>query len=205
MDYRLAPTSQWPAMPNDVASALSFLKKEVAARGADSRKIFLFGHSSGCHLASIVGTNPVYLRSAGLDPGSVAGVIAMGCILDRDDATIRQLTADKIRSAFNRDAQDVRTYGTPENYLAANPASFVSDSSARTLVIVADAERFMPAVMEQGARFVRLLLEHNVAANLVVVPGTHSSSIASLNKPDDPSLRAILRFMADPAKSAAAH
>ena len=205
MDYRLAPANKWPAMPNDVALAVSHLRKLLAAGKGDPSKIFLFGHSSGCHLAAIVATNGAYLQTVGLKTTDIAGIIPMGCILDRDDATLRHLTPDAIRAQFMRDAEDVATFGTPENYLAANPASFIGKHVPPTLVVVADAERFMPPVMEQGARFVRLLLENDVPANMVVVPGTHMASIAAVSKPGDPALAAILHFIADPRGSAAAH
>jgi acetyl esterase/lipase len=205
MDYRLAPAHQWPAMPADVAAATAALKKLLAAGKGDPKNVFLFGHSSGCHLAAIVGTNATFLKAVGLDTKDIAGIIPMGCILDRDDATLRGLTADRIRASFMKDGQDVATFGTPENYLAANPASFVGSHVPPTLIIVADAERFMPPVMEQGARFVRLLLENGVPANLVVVPGKHMSSIAAIGKPDDPAFAAIMKFIFDPLGSAAAH
>jgi acetyl esterase/lipase len=195
MDYRLAPTHTWPAMPNDVVSAIVKLRELLSTGRGDPSKIYLFGHSSGCHLAAIVGTNQAFLRSAGLKTSDIAGLIPMGCILDRDDATLRSLTADRIRAPFMRDPQDVATYGSPENYLAANPASFVGRHVPPTLVIVANDERFMPPIMEQGARFVRLLLENEIAADLVVVPGKHMSSIANVSKPGDPTFGAIMKFI----------
>jgi acetyl esterase/lipase len=100
---------------------------------------------------------------------------------------------------------DVATFGTAENYLAANPASFVGRHVPPTLVIVADSERFMPALLEQGSRFVRLLLENEVPANLMIVPGTHMSSIAAVARAGDPTLLAILQFMKDPRAIEAAH
>lgn len=205
MDYRLAPTNKWPTMPNDVASAVLALRKVLATGKGDPSKIFLFGHSSGCHLVAIVGTDSTYLHKVGLHSSDIAGIIPMGCILDRNDATVRGLTADKIRAPFMREAEDVATFGTPETYLSANPASFIGKHVPPTLIILADAERFMPPVMEQGSRFVRMLLENNVPANLVVVPGKHMSSIAAVSTPGDPTLAAILKFIADPRGSAAAH
>jgi acetyl esterase/lipase len=205
MDYRLAPTHRWPAMPNDVALAMVALRKLLADGKGDPSRIFLFGHSSGCHLAAIVATNPVYLASAGLKTTDVAGIIPMGCLLDHDDATVRGLTADRIRTRFMAEPQDVATYVTPENYLAANPASFIGPHVPPALVVVADRERFMPPVVEQGARFVRLLLESNVAANMVLVPGDHVSSIEGVARAGDPSLTAILSFIRDPKGDAAKH
>jgi hypothetical protein len=53
----------------------------------------------------------------------------------------------------------------------------------------------MPAVLEQGARFVRQLLEAGVAADLVIVPGRHMTSIAALPNPGNPTFAAIRRFI----------
>jgi acetyl esterase/lipase len=205
MDYRLAPNSAWPTMPQDVASAVVSLRKLLANGKGDPEKVFLFGHSSGCHLAAIIGMDSTYLHAVDLRTRNIAGIIAMGCTLDRDDATLRGLTAEKIRTAFMNDPQEVATYKSAENYLSANPASHIGKHVPPLLVVVAESERFMPPIMEQGARVVRRLLEEGVAANLVVVPGTHMSSIQAVGKSDDPTLAAILRFIADPRGSGAAH
>jgi acetyl esterase/lipase len=196
-DYRLAPRHSWPAMPDDVAAALLKVRQLVTARGGVPR-VFLFGHSSGCHLAAIVATNPKHLARVGLSPSDIAGIIPMGCTLDREDTTLRGLTAERIRAAFARDAQEVATFGTAENWLAANPASFAGKHVPPTLVVVAREERFMPPVLEQGARFVRMLLEVGVPANLVIVPGKHMSSIESIGSPNDPTFSAIRKFIENP-------
>jgi acetyl esterase/lipase len=198
MDYRLAPDYRWPAMPNDVVSAVVALRKIIEARGGDRQKLFLFGHSSGCHLAAIVGTNEEYLRAQGLSTTDLGGVIAMGCTLDREDAALRNLTADSIRAPFARDASEVAKFATAETWLSANPASYIGKDTPPTLVVVAQAERFMPAVLEQGARFVRRLLEVGVPADLVIVPGRHMTSIAALPNPGNPTFAAIRRFIENP-------
>lgn len=204
-DYRLSPTYKWPAMPNDVAAAVAAFRRLVTGHGGDAGRLFLFGHSSGCHLAAILATNPVYLQAVGLKPSDLGGVIAMGCTLDREDAALRGLTADGIRAAFSRDHDEVAVYGTPEAWLSANPASYVGPHVPPALVVVAEAERFMPPVLEQGARFVRRLLEEGVPANLVIVPGKHMTSIASIGAPGDPTFRAIMELIANPRKAGAEH
>src|SRR5205085_11817015 len=164
----------------------------------DPGRLFLFGHSSGCHLAALVGTDGEYLAKHGLKTSDIAGVIAMGCTLDRDDAHVRGITADRIREPFKRDAQDVAMFGTAEAYLNANPASHIGPHVPPTLVVVAEEERFMPAILEQGARFVRELLEADVPADVVIVPGKHMSSIADIDKPADPTFAAIAKFIRNP-------
>ena len=194
-DYRLAPSFTWPAMPRDAAAAVAKVRALVAARGGDPERLFLFGHSSGCTLAAILGTNPSYLATVGLSPQNLAGVVAMGCVLDMNDLALRGATAERIREGFRQSPDDVRTFGTPEALLAAIPAFFVDSRSAPTLVVVAEEERVHPPILEQGARFVRLLDEAGVPGELVIVPGTHMSSIEALGRPGDPTFAAIRRFV----------
>jgi acetyl esterase/lipase len=108
---------------------------------------------------------------------------------------LRGLTAEQIRKPLARDAQDVATYGTAENWLSANPAGFLGKHVPPALVIVAREERFMPPILEQGTRFVRGLLEADVPAELVIVPGRHMSSIESIGTPGDPTFAAIRQFI----------
>ncbi len=81
IDYRLAPSAKWPAMPQDAAAAVRWVKDHIAERGGDPSRLVLFGHSSGCQLAAVLGTNPKYLAGVGLKTSDIAGVVAMGCVL----------------------------------------------------------------------------------------------------------------------------
>ncbi len=197
MDYRLAPTHKWPAMPQDVASAIVTLRQLVAARGGEPDRLFLFGHSSGCQLAAIVGADQTYLKAVGLTSRNLGGVIPMGCVLDRWDAVQRRVTVENIRAQFAQDSLETSRYATAEDLLGANPSRHLGSHMPPTLVVVAEDERFMPPVLEQGARFVRRLLEARVPANLVIVPGTHMSSITNLKQPGNPTFAAIRAFMED--------
>lgn len=202
-DYRLAPSFSWPAMPEDVAAAVVKVRELVAARGGNPDRLFLFGHSSGCTLAAVVASDPRYLEAVGLGPSNLAGAIPMGCVLDNRNAALRGLTAAEVRAAFRDDRGDVDRYGTAEGWIAANPSFAVGPHVPPTLVVVARAERFFPAILEQGARFVRRLLEADVPADLVLVPGTHRSSIEDFPAPGDPTFAAIRAFIGDPRAAGA--
>ena len=195
IDYRLAPSFQWPAMPLDIAAAVVKVRELIEARGGDPARLFLFGHSSGCHLAAILGANGEYLEAVGLSTPDLAGVVAMGCVLDNRDAAVRGLTAAQIRGSFSQSRSDVARFGTPENWIAANPSYHIGPHTPPTLVVVAEEERFAPAILEQGARFVRRLRGWKVAADVVIVPGRHRSSIATVGAPGDPTLAAVLAFI----------
>ena len=108
IDYRLHPEFSWPAMPRDVASALKLVRERVQDRGGDPGLVFLFGHSSGCHLVATIGLNPRYLSAVGLAPENVAGVVAMGCTLDRHDTAARDVTSERVSVVLQRDDDAVR-------------------------------------------------------------------------------------------------
>lgn len=93
--------------------------------------------------------NPEYLASVGLRPVDLAGLVAMGCTLDRNDAAIRGWTAETIREPF-ASSDEVETFGTAESWISANPAHFVGPHAPPTLVVVARAERFFPAILRSG-------------------------------------------------------
>jgi acetyl esterase/lipase len=58
----------------------------VAEHGGDPDRIFIMGHSAGCHLVALVATDQKYLEKAG---GSVAGKE-----LSKDDPTSYRLKPD---------------------------------------------------------------------------------------------------------------
>ncbi len=199
MDYRLAPSYQWPAMPDDVAAAVRWLKDSVAARGGDPARIFLVGHSSGCHLAALVGMDPGYLANQGLDVSAVAGVVAMGCTLVPWDTAGRGITAAQLEQSFARDAAERRVYGSLAWRLRANPSMWVSRRAPPFLVLVAESERFMPPVLEDGARFVRQMRELERPADLRILPGRrHVTTTTGFADPNDIVANLVAAFVRSP-------
>ena len=60
----------------DVASAIRWVRDNIAEYGGDPGNISLMGFSSGAHLAALVGTDDGYLRAEGLSPSSIKGIMA---------------------------------------------------------------------------------------------------------------------------------
>jgi acetyl esterase/lipase len=202
IDYRLAPTHKWPAMPLDAAAAVKWTRLRVIKAGGDPARLFVFGHSSGCHLAAILGANPKYLAAVGLAPSDLAGVIPMGCVLAPLEQATARYTIDELRERWPKSG-DVATFGTLDERLDSDPSRFIGPHMPPTLVVISEAERFFPAILEQGAKFVRRLLEAKRPADVVIVPGRHMTSIGNLWQKDDPTFAAILKFIANPAAAGA--
>jgi len=201
IDYRVAPAQKWPAMPEDVAAAIRWVHDSIGTRGGDPGRIFLFGHSSGCHLAATVATNTKYLAGVGLESADLAGIIPMGCILAPLDQTIRRANAegvgmDSLRALWSAHPDD--RFASFDDRLDSDPSRFVGDHVPPTLIVIAEQERFLPPIMEQAAYFVGLLYEALRPADIVIVPGSHISSIADIAKPDDATFAAIVRFIQNP-------
>ena len=56
INYRLAPTNQWPDCYEDELAAIRWVKKNAAAYGGDPSHIALIGYSAGGHLVTLAGT-----------------------------------------------------------------------------------------------------------------------------------------------------
>ena len=67
INYRLVPAATVEQQGADVAAAIAYLLKNAKTLGIDSSRVVLMGHSAGAHLSALVGTDPQYLRGAGLD------------------------------------------------------------------------------------------------------------------------------------------
>ncbi len=75
MNYRLVPQATVEQQAQDIADAVKTMIAQADRLGIDRRKIVLMGHSAGAHLVALVGTDPRYLRAAGLSHADIAGVI----------------------------------------------------------------------------------------------------------------------------------
>ena len=61
----------------DVAAAAAWMLSEAPRWGGDPARLFLMGHSSGGHLAALVGVDPRYLGALRQAPTDLAGVIGV--------------------------------------------------------------------------------------------------------------------------------
>lgn len=200
LDYRLSPSFQWPAMPEDVAAAVRWLEDSVAARGGDSQRLFLIGHSSGCFLAALVALDSIYLKQSGLKTDAIAGVVAMGCTLAPWDTAGKGINPEKLAQRFARDDTDRQLYGTLAWRVRANPTAWIGPTAPPFLVLVAESERFFPSILEEGAHFVCRLRELQRSADIRILPGRrHITTTSGFQDPADPVANLVADFVRDPA------
>jgi acetyl esterase/lipase len=193
VNYRLGPAVRWPSQPDDVAAAVAWVRHHVAEHGGDSTAIFLLGHSSGCVLASMLGTDATYLRSARLAPDALAGVIAMGCLL----APVLPAVTDSGRlRAFFTGSGALATYGSLEAFVDANPTAYVGPHVPPTLVLIAEAEQINPPILERARAFELRMNAARRPVEVVVLPDRrHMTALTAMASPDDPTLQLLISFM----------
>jgi len=75
--YRLYPRSVYPGMLEDTAGAVRWVREHAAALGGDPQRIVLAGHSAGAYNAVMVALDREWLDRAGVQDGSLRGVIGL--------------------------------------------------------------------------------------------------------------------------------
>lgn len=77
VNYTLIPAVTVEEQVQEVADAVGFLVKNAGDIGLDPEKVVLMGHSSGAHVATLLGTDTRYLERAGVDIKTVRGVVSL--------------------------------------------------------------------------------------------------------------------------------
>jgi predicted acyl esterase/arylsulfatase A-like enzyme len=75
VNYRLSPAVKFPTHPQDVASAIAWVKANIAKYGGDPARINLAGHSAGAHLTALVSTDERFLKAVGLNLSDIKSAV----------------------------------------------------------------------------------------------------------------------------------
>jgi arylformamidase len=106
VNYRLVPGATVEQQGADVAAAIAHLLSNASKLGIDKNRVVLMGHSAGAHLSALVGTDPQYLRSAGLDVNALSGIVPIdGAAYDVAQQMVdgNRIMQDTYAEAFGND------------------------------------------------------------------------------------------------------
>lgn len=204
ISYRLAPAHKWPSQPNDVASAFSWLKKNINRYGGDQEKLFLFGHSSGCLLVSLIGSDSTYLKNHNYALKDIAGIISMGCRLN-DEIIITETKPEWYEMYAVKPADTARfnqseyfdIYNSLSEKNNAVPTKHVSSDLPPMLILIGEHERFYPPILRDAAEFVGRALdaEADKVDIKILEDRTHMSAIQRMTNTTDPTIQLIKEFI----------
>jgi len=193
INYRLSPPAVHPDHVNDVAAAVAWLRSHIAEYGGSPDKIFLMGHSAGCHLVTLTGLDPRPLARFGLKPKDLRGVIAWsGGAYDLvQRAHDAGMYAPYIRKAF----------GDKEaNWRDGSPVYHVTDTKPLPPFLFISVERNNPSHLA-SERLASLIREAGGKAESRLIENrNHLTAIHLLGAPDDTTGQILLDFVARNAK-----
>jgi acetyl esterase/lipase len=199
INHRLLPTAEMSAIIRDVASALGWVHKNIAAYGGDPARVLVMGHSSGGQLAALMCTDDRYAKAEGF---SLA--IVRGCVpVDADTFDIPAIIeVAETRARVHH--LPMPTYGhrqkfgdDPARHRDFSPVTHVAkDKSIPPFLILHVAGH--PDTTAQARRMAAVL--EAAAIPVKVVAGretTHASINDNLGAAGDPVTKELLAFVAE--------
>jgi acetyl esterase/lipase len=184
---RRTKAAEYPDNIADVAAAYRWTLAHIGEYGGDPRRVFVFGHSAGAHLATVLATADAYTD---LRP-HIRGLIAMSGIYRLTDAAFKLLYAAIL----------TQTFGTPLNDIeltAASPAELIQPSGGYGAIQLLYCEGDLPLFPAQTTAVVastttNALTASGIPYRLDYLPGyTHVSEMTAIQSAGElPTVRII--------------
>jgi acetyl esterase/lipase len=180
--YRLAPEARYPEATRDVASVVTWTRRNASRLNIDPDRVFLMGHSAGgAHVASYAYDK----RHHGEDGHALAGLL---------------IVSGRVRADNRRDNPNAHRvaeyYGDDDSlYEDRSPVSHISRHSVRTLIAMAEFENPLIDLYCCELAY-RLTAAKGYAPPLYWLKGhNHTSIIAHFNTAEDLLGRACCDFI----------
>jgi acetyl esterase len=160
IDYRLAPAHRWPALADDVQTAIRWVKEHTKEYKVDPKRIALIGESAGGHLVSYVG-------AVGKDDTSVAAVVPFYAPHDLEfQVDHRGMLGESMTgllglTELNDDARKALR--------GASASTAVHEKMPPYLLIHGDKDA--QVTLEQSTRFQALMKKHGNECELITIVG----------------------------------
>ena len=188
-NYRLVPQATVESQAADVASAIAWLRANAAREGLDPDRIVLMGHSAGAHLVALVGTDPRYLKAAGVPLAAVKGVVLLdgaGYDVPTQASAEMNIVKPMYEAAFGTD---------PRRQAALSPTRHAAaPNAARWLILPVERRRDSQA---QSKGLAAALNRAGASATVVAIPGeSHGSLNKGLGEAGDFATAQVERFLA---------
>ncbi len=176
VNYRLSPTVKHPDHAKDVAEAFAWVVANLGKDGADTKQIFVAGHSAGGHLAALLATDESYLKSYKLGLANIKGVVPISGVFDVSHERM------------------ARSFGDEDSRKGASPMTHIGDKLPPFLVLYADKE--LGALGEQAEAFGKAVKEKKGKIEVKMIENRdHGTIMRNASRADDEATKAIFAFI----------
>ncbi|UIP07241.1 alpha/beta hydrolase [Erythrobacter sp. SDW2] len=181
--YRLVPGGEYPAMLEDGAAAVRWVRDNIARYGGDPDRIVLMGHSAGAYNAVMLALDPQWLAAAGVPATSIRGAIGLAGPYD-----FLPLDSEGTINAFGKAPDLAKT----------QPIGFIRKDAPPLLLITGDADK---TVRPRNSKVLaKALSDLGIPTDPVLVPDMgHVGILLALARPfegDGTVKSAIFDFLA---------
>ncbi|MBX7541601.1 alpha/beta hydrolase [Qipengyuania sphaerica] len=156
--YRMNGPGRYPAMLEDTAATIAWVRANIAEYGGDPDRIVLSGHSAGAYNAMQVALDTRWLEEAGVPVSSIRGVVGLSGPYD-----FYPFDTDRSRAAF--ESVGAGPESQPVNHARADaPPVLLVHGEEDVTVRIRNSRALEKALGEKGARAQTLYLagkDHN--------------------------------------------
>ena len=202
INHRLLPTVEMGAITRDVASALGWVHRNIAAHGGDPARLLVMGHSSGDQLAALMCTDDRYAKAEGFPL-----TIIKGCVpVDADTFDIPAII-EMAETRARVHHLPLPTYGHRQKF-GDDPAKHRDFSAVTHVARDKGIPPFLilhiaghPDTTAQARRLAAVLQAAGISAKVVAGrETTHSSINDNIGAANDPVTKELFAFVADALK-----
>jgi arylformamidase len=202
INHRLLPTVDMGTITRDVASALGWVHRNIAAHGGDPARVLVMGHSSGGQLAALMCTDDRYAKAEGFSL-----TIIKGCVpVDADTFDIPAII-EVAETRARAHHLPLPTYGHRQKF-GDDPAKHRDFSTVTHVARDKGIPPFLilhiaghPDTTAQARRLAAVLEAAGVPAKVAAGrEATHASINDNLGAPDDPVTKELFAFVAGALK-----
>lgn len=200
-NYRLLPEVDMGALVGDVACALGWVHRSIAAHGGDPDRIFVMGYSAGAQLAALLCTDDRLLRAEGVPFSALKGCVPVdGDTFDLPAIIATAETRRRVHGQPEPKATHRAKFGTEVQHREFSAVTHIAPNKGIPPFLILHIEA-NPDTTIQAQRLGSALTDAGIAARVLGDPeATHRGIDQRLGAPGHPNTEAVLAFLAGQLK-----